>query len=164
MILSLIAAMSQNRVIGVKQDLPWHLPEDLERFKSIIRGHPLIMGRKTFDTIPQISKLSRHIVITRNPQWKPKTEDQPFVETVHSLKAALDLFSNYSGEVFVLGGGEIYAQSVDLANRIYLTVIHKDFDGDTFFPPFDESKYKVTFRKEVTQPLPFSFIDFERKN
>ncbi|GIL16626.1 MAG: dihydrofolate reductase [Oligoflexia bacterium] len=166
MILSAIAAMSRNRVIGKENKLPWHLPEDLKYFKEKTKGKIMIMGRKTFDSIGQRPLPGRlHIVITRNPDYKSKDD---LVKIVSSLEQAIALAKTlighpYPDEVFVVGGAEIYKQALPLLNRLYLTVIEKDYEGDAFFPEFEQFNYKLVSKDSHTGEIPYSFQIFERK-
>jgi dihydrofolate reductase len=130
-IVSLIAAMAENRVIGRDGGLPWRLPKDLQHLKKLTLDHTVIMGRKTFDEIRRPLTNRRNVVITRNPAFHPHG-----VTVVPSLKEALALGAT-EDEVFVLGGGEIFRLALPRADRIYLTVVHASLPGDTFFPPFD---------------------------
>jgi dihydrofolate reductase len=173
-ILSAIAAMAKNRVIGKDNKLPWHLPEDLKFFKEKTKSRVLIMGRKTFDSLlvqmggkPLPGRF--HIVITRNESYR---FEDPLVQIVPNMKIALELAhmltdkykEKFGDEVFVIGGGEIYRESLDILNRIYLTVIEKDFEGDAKFPEFSESEFKLTHKADRTEPLPFSFRTYERES
>ncbi len=159
--ISIIAAMSSNRVIGLKDDLPWHLPPDLKHFKQLTMGHHMIMGRKTFDTIGRPLPGRVTIVVTRRTDFV-----HPGVLVAHSIDDALRLAED-DKEVFIAGGGEIYRLTLDLADRIYLTVIHHEFEGDTFFPPFDESKWEVVeeqeFHPDEQNPLRFTFLTLDRR-
>jgi dihydrofolate reductase len=128
MIISIIAAVSNNNVIGKDNKLPWHLPGDLKRFKELTTGHTIIMGRKTFESIGRPLPSRRNIVVTRNKDYKADG-----VEIIHSIKEALDLVKN-EDEVFIIGGEEIYKLALPMANKIYLTRINKEYDGDAFFP------------------------------
>ena len=167
MILSAIAAMSQNRVIGVDNKLPWHLPEDFKFFKDKTKGKVLIMGRKTFDSLGKPLPGRFHIVVTRNESYK---YEDPNVEVVSDLKSAIELAhmlitkhkEKFGEEVFVIGGGEIYSQSLDVLDRIYLTVIERDFPGDAKFPEFSDKDFKLVAREDRTEPLPFSFRIYEK--
>src|SRR5690606_5122657 len=129
--LSIIVAVSANNAIGKNNQLLWHLPADLKHFKNITSGHTIIMGRKTYESIGKPLPHRRNIVITRQPQLQLAG-----VEIVHSLDEALALCQN-EAEVFVIGGAEIYRQALPLCQRIYLTRVHKHFDGDAFFPELD---------------------------
>src|ERR1700704_5580987 len=135
--LNIIVATDANRGIGIKNTLPWHLPEDLAHFKRTTTGHPIIMGRKTFDSIGRALPNRRNIVITRNPQWQ-----HPGVESVGSIAAAAALVGadspdNASAEAFIIGGAQIYAEALALADRLIVTEIAKSFDCDAFFPALD---------------------------
>lgn len=172
MILSSIAAMSSNRVIGVDNGLPWNIPEDTKFFRDMTKGHVMIMGRKTFDSFGGKPLPGRfHIVITRNEDYK---FEDPNVEVVSNLKSALELAhmlstkynKKFGDEVFVIGGGEIYKQSMDVVDRIYLTVIEKEFSGDAKFPEFSEKEFDLTDKKDRIDPasgIHFSFRTYDRK-
>ena len=156
---SLIAALAKNRAIGVGNGLPWHLPPDLRRFKALTTGHTLIMGRKTFATLRGPLPWRTTIVVTRREDYAP-----PGVLVAHSIDEAL---SQVEGEeVFVAGGEDIFRQTLDRADRLYLTRIDQDFSGDTFFPEFDESAWRLVEREhhEATAeiPLAYSFEIWER--
>jgi dihydrofolate reductase len=157
MMISLIAAMSQNRVIGRDQKLPWHLPEDLKRFRAITKGKPCIMGRKTFESIKYPLPNRPNIIVTRQKGYQVGG-----AIVVDSIEAALEPYRPTGQEVFILGGEEIFKHTLPMADRLYLTVIHKDFEGDTRFPEFDEAQFEVTSREDHEGPLPFSFIDYSR--
>jgi dihydrofolate reductase len=160
MIISMIAAMSENRVIGQGNSLPWHLPADLRYFKEKTLGHAVIMGRKTFESVGRPLPRRRNVVVTRNRDFQFDR-----VETVGSIEEALELLENEE-EVFIVGGGEVYRQSFDLADKLYLTVIYHQFEGDTFFPEFDESRWslieKVDFPADSENPYPFSFLTYRK--
>lgn len=159
-IVSLIVAMAENRVIGRDGGLPWRLPDDLKRFKQLTIDHTVIMGRKTFDEVKQPLANRRNVVITRNRAWRPHG-----VTVVPSLSEALALGAT-EREVFVIGGGEIFRESLPIADRLYLTVVHATVEGDTYFPPFDGSGWVL--ESEVNHPAdekhayPFSFRDYVR--
>ena len=154
---ALIAAMARNRAIGYKGQLPWRLSEDLKRFKAITMGHVLLMGRTTYDSIGRALPGRRTIVVTRRSGWSGAG-----VEVAHSIDAA---FEKAGGDwVFVAGGGEIYAQTIDRADRLYLTRIDRDVQGDAFFPEFDEHAFEIIGRELHTQSdLPFEFVTLQRK-
>lgn len=160
--------MAQNRVIGKDNQLPWNLPEDMKFFRDKTKGKVLIMGRKTFESLGKPLPSRFHIVITRQDSYR---FEDPNVQVVHDLKTALELAhmltkkyqAKFGDEVFVIGGGEIYKQSLDVLDRIYLTVIEKDFPGDAKFPEFSEKDFKLTQKDERKgEPLPFSFRLYER--
>ncbi len=135
MIVSLVAAMAENRVIGTGGGLPWHLPEDLRRFKQLTVDHTVIMGRKTFAEIKHPLANRRNVVISRDPDFHPRG-----ATVVPSLEEALALGATEQ-EVFVIGGGEIFRLALPRADRLYLTVVHADVEGDTLFPGFDQSAW-----------------------
>jgi dihydrofolate reductase len=158
--LSLIAAMAKNRVIGRNNALPWHLPEDLKYFKATTLGKPILMGRKTFDSIGKPLPGRTSVVLTRNPEW---SFDGCLV--VPSLDAALARLADRE-EVLVIGGADLYQQTLPRADRLYLTEINADFEGDAWFPDFDRSQWQQISR----QPHPdngrgfsFDFVVYQRK-
>ncbi len=128
--------MAQNRVIGRNNALPWHLPADLQRFKSLTMGHAVILGRKTFDTIGRPLPGRRWIVLTRDRGWR-----HAGVAVAHDLDQALRGIA-HDAEVFVAGGAQVYAQALARADRIYLTVIHAEIEGDTRFPEIEASEWR----------------------
>ena len=140
--LALIAAVARNGAIGNDNQLLCRISEDLKFFKRTTLGHPIIMGRKTWDSIGRPLPGRRNIVITRNPQWHADG-----AERASSLTSALDLARNES-KVFVIGGGEIYAQALPLADELVLTEIDADFDADTFFPAWDRAQFSA----EASEP------------
>ncbi|MGA9752611.1 MAG: dihydrofolate reductase [Acidobacteriota bacterium] len=158
MILSLIAAMGENRVIGEGGRVPWHLPEDLAFFKRTTWGHPVLLGRKTWETVNVPLPGRRTIVLSRR-----KTFDAPGAEVLPDLTSALALFADSDEELFVCGGGEVYAQALPLASRIYLTVVHAAFPGDAFFPEVPAELFRETSRADRPGPPPFTFLRYERR-
>jgi dihydrofolate reductase len=144
--LAVIAAVARNGAIGKDNALLWRLPEDLKFFKRTTLGHPVIMGRKTFDSIGRPLPGRRNIVITRNAHWQHEG-----VAVAPSLDAALALL-NDADEPYVIGGGEIYAQALPRADVIVLTEVDADFEADTFFPQWDHSAYTETSRETHTSP------------
>lgn len=168
MILTAIAAMAKNRVIGKDNQLPWHLPEDLKFFKEKTKGRVMIMGRKTFESLKKPLPNRFHIVITRNQAYD---FHDPMVQVVHDLKSAIELAhmlttkfkTRFGDEVFVVGGSEIYKQSMDVVDRIYLTVIEQEFAGDAFFPEFPEEEFNLVDKADRREPIPFSFRTYQRK-
>jgi dihydrofolate reductase len=142
-ILSLLVAASENNVIGKDNKLPWHLPNDLKYFKNLTWGMPILMGRKTFESIGKALPGRKSIVITRNRDWKKDD-----VDVVHSIEEAFEKAKEYEvKEIFVIGGAEIFQSSFVQANRIYLTRIHHQFEGDVFFPEVPESEWKLTSQR-----------------
>ena len=157
--LSLVWAMAQNRVIGRNNKLPWQLPEDLRYFKRITMGKPVIMGRKTFESIGRSLPGRTNIVVTRNPQWSAEG-----VKTVDSLDAARKLCEDIAEidgceEAMVIGGAQIYAMALPLADRLYLTEVHADVEGDAVFPEFDRSDWVEVSREdfEASGPNPYNY-------
>ena len=159
--LSIIAAMSANRVIGSNNDLPWRLPADWKRFKSLTMGHHLIMGRKTFESIGQPLPGRTTVVISHQTDYAPAG-----VLVAHSIDQALQLVAG-DNEVFVFGGAQIYQQLLPRADRLYLTFIHEEFEGDTDFPEFEKSDWQLISEEDHAPDdknlYPYSFLVYERK-
>lgn len=160
--ISLIAAMAENRVIGVNNALPWRLPADLRHFRQLTTGHHVIMGRRNYESIGKPLPERTNIVITRNPAYHA-----PGCRVKHSLADALR-DSGDDPEVFVIGGAEIYRQAIEHADRIYLTLVHADIRGDTFFPEFDMREWRETSRTrheaDEKNPHAYSFMTYDRRN
>jgi dihydrofolate reductase len=141
---SIIVAMDRRRAIGRDNGLPWHLPGDLKFFKRTTMGHPLIMGRKTYDSVGKPLPGRTNIVITRRDDYAPDG-----VIITRSLDEALDIAAQHDREeIFVGGGSEIFAQALDRVDRMYVTRIDHEFDGDTFFPEVDWSEWRLISREE----------------
>lgn len=139
MILSLLVAASENNVIGKDNKLPWHLPNDLKYFKNLTWGMPILMGRKTFDSIGKPLPGRKSVVITRNEDWQHEG-----VAVVHSVEEAIKKAEDLGAkEIFVVGGAEIFQSALPAANRVYFTLIHKAIEGDTFFPPLLKSEWRL---------------------
>lgn len=141
--LSIIVAIDRQRGIGVRNQLPWHLPEDLAHFKRLTTGHPIIMGRKTFDSIGRPLPNRRSIVITRDTAWQ-----RDGVEAVHSLDEAVALAGGASGQdtAFIIGGAEVFAAALAVADQLIVTEIDAQFECDTFFPPLDPATWREAQR------------------
>lgn len=155
--LFLIYARAANGTIGKDGKLPWHISADLKRFKALTLGKPMIMGRKTFESFPSPLPGRRHIVLTRDRDWAAEG-----AEVVHSVEEALALAGE--GELAVIGGAEIYALFLPLAERVELTEVHRSYDGDTHMPPLG-SEWEVHARTEVTGEgalPPYSFVTYTR--
>ena len=164
--LALIVAMAENRVIGKNNELPWHLPGDLSYFKRVTLGKPIIMGRKTFESIGRPLPGRPNIVITRQAGWQPEG-----VTVCNSLEQAsayatsllVDLGVN---EVMIIGGGDIYRQALPLVKRLYLTKVHAVVAGDAYFPEFDQRDWKQISEErhssEGSNPYDYSFIVLNR--
>lgn len=157
---SLLVAHARNRVIGRDGGMPWRLPADLKRFKALTMGKPVLMGRKTFESIGKPLPGRENIVITRNRAWRADG-----VRVCHSLDAALEAAG--TAEAMVIGGAGIYREALPLARRIYLTLVYADIDGDTFFPEYDASEWIETAREDrapdADNPHPLTFFTLERK-
>lgn len=156
--LTIIVATDAQRGIGINNTLPWKLPEDLAHFKRTTTGHPIIMGRKTFDSIGRPLPNRRNIVVTRNDKWSHEG-----VETVGSIEAAIALLDGAEG--FVIGGAEIYKQSLQLADQLIITEIAHTFECDAFFPEVDAS-WQETAREEHASEasgLKYAFVTLRRK-
>jgi dihydrofolate reductase len=153
----IIAAVADNGVIGAGNQLPWRLPADLKRFKALTMGHTLVMGRKTFDSIGRPLPGRTTIVITRDRGWSKEG-----VITAHSLDDAL---SRAQGEVFIAGGGEIYAQAMTQADRLYITHVKERFDGDAHFPAIDPTRWRAVESEPHDEgPLRFEFVTYQKIN
>jgi len=136
--LTIIAAASTNNVIGHDNKLIWNIPKDLKRFKELTQGHSIIMGRKTFESLPGPLPNRRNIVVTRNKEYSPKG-----IEVFSSIKDAIDVCRE-DLQPFIIGGGEIYSQTINLVDKIELTRVYKDYQGDAFFPDIPMDKFKLT--------------------
>ncbi|QFY90349.1 dihydrofolate reductase [Magnetovirga frankeli] len=157
--LSLIAAMADNRVIGRDNRLPWHLPADLAHFKRLTLGKPLLMGRKTWESLPGLLPGRPHLVISRNPAYQA-----PGARCFTDLNQALAAIQ--AEEIMVVGGAEIYAQTLPLAQRLYLTLVHMQAEGDCRFPAFDADNWRLIERQDhaadVKNPYAYSFLHYSR--
>ncbi|MGL6549449.1 type 3 dihydrofolate reductase [Aeromonas hydrophila] len=147
MMISMIAAMAHDRVIGLDNQMPWHLPADLAHFKRVTLGKPVLMGRKTFESIGRPLPGRRNLVISRNPDYRADG-----VEVIDSVEAALALLTGSDvAELMVIGGGHLYGQLLPRADRLYLTRIDLAVEGDTRFPAFDEGDW-LCIEREPHQP------------
>jgi dihydrofolate reductase len=133
--LNIIVAVAQNNVIGMNGKMPWHLPAELQYFKRITMGHPIIMGRKTFDSIGRVLPGRRNIVVTRNQDWR-----HDGVDVVHSIADAMALVGH--ADAFVIGGATLYEEALNHADQIYLTAIDAEVAGDTFFPAINRDVWQ----------------------
>lgn len=165
MTLSLIAAVSDNGVIGIRNGLPWHLPDDLAHFRALTLGKSIIMGRKTFESIGRALPERRNIVITRGDGTA--LEGRGAI-VVHSLDDALsDARGTGAEEALVIGGADIYAQTMRSAERLYMTHVHVQCDGDAYFPPIPALEWRETERADhaadAEHAHSFSFVTYERR-
>jgi dihydrofolate reductase len=162
MIVSQVVAISENNAIGKDNKLIWHLPADLKHYKNKTMGHHMIMGRKTWESIGRLLPGRQTVIITRDKDYKVEG-----AYVVHSLQEALEVAKkNNDTEACIVGGAEIFRQAMDLTDKIYLTVVHETFEADTFYPPLDPAKWKLT-QKEDHQPdeknkYSYSFCEYER--
>lgn len=159
MIISAIVAMSENRVIGKNNQLPWHLPADLAHFKKITWGKPIVMGRKTFQSIGRALPGRKNIVVTQGLNFQA-----PDCEVVHSLDEALGI--SQVDEIIIIGGAKIYEASLRYLTRLYLTIVHTELSGDVFFPNLDEKEWTEISRekhlKDSKNSYDYSFILLEK--
>jgi dihydrofolate reductase len=156
--ITLVVAMDAQRGIGVDNTLPWRLPEDLAHFKRVTMGQPIIMGRKTFESIGRPLPGRRNIVVTRNPDWR-----HDGVEVALSLDAAVAIVGEAPASI--IGGARIFEQSLDIAGRMIVTHIERAYHCDTFFPEIDPAKWAATAREpqhSAEQDLDFSFVTYEK--
>lgn len=157
--ISLIVAVAENGVIGKDNRLPWRLPADLQHFKKLTIGKPIVMGRLTWESLPGLLPQRKHIVVTQNAAYQAEG-----AVVVHSLQAALSE-AGCVDEVMIVGGGQLYAEALPLASRVYLTRIHQAFDGDAHFPePGDDWRVKAQQDHQADQnnPYDYSFLILER--
>ena len=159
--LAIIVAMARNRTIGINNTLPWRIPADLKRFKSLTMGHHLIMGRKTFDSIGKPLPGRTTVVITRNDALKIEG-----CIMAYSLEEAIKACAG-DDEIFIVGGAELYALAMPLVETIYLTEINRDVAGDTYFPEFDKTQWQELSREQCNQESPqaleYHFVTYGRK-
>ena len=161
--ISIIVAITENNIIGRDNGMPWHLPADLKYFRERTSGHHIVMGRKTFESIgggrPLPNRIS--IIITKQKDYKAEG-----CLIAHSLEEAIEIAKN-EDELFIIGGKQIYDQSLALANKMYITRIHTSIDGDTSFPQYDENQWEMTSYTErdadEKNVYPLSFLVFEKK-
>ncbi|ALC90190.1 dihydrofolate reductase [Bacillus sp. FJAT-18017] len=161
--ISFMWAMDENRVIGRDNKLPWHLPEDLKFFKRTTMGHPIAMGRKTFESIGKPLPGRENIIITRNRDYTFEG-----CTVVHSVKEFLDYCRTKEEEVFVIGGAEIFKELFPYADKLYLTMIHAQFEGDTYFPIFRPNEWELDSRekglRDEKNPYDYEFLIYKRKS
>ena len=154
--LILIAAMSDNRVIGHRGSIPWHLPGEQQRFKAVTMGWPMIMGRKTYDSIGRPLPGRENIVVTRNPDF-----NAPGIVVVHDLEQALE-HCRQCDKAFIIGGAQLYEQGLERADTIILTVIPQQVEGDTFFPAFSAQEFVEVSAEKVAGPRPYTIKTYQR--
>ncbi len=157
MVLTLIAMMGTNRAIGREGRVPWHLPEDMSRFKSVTWGHPVLMGRRTWETLDGPLPGRENVVITRQPAYAAQG-----ARVAGDLEEALAPYWGTTAEVFVVGGGEVYREALPLADRLLLTVVREDPPGDAFFPEIPDGLFRETAREERPGPPRHAFVTYVR--
>lgn len=163
LILSHIAAASENGVIGVSGNLPWDIPEDMKFFRETTKNRILIMGRKTFENIEHPLPNRLNIVISRQKEYTVPEEVILKTSLYEAIDEAKKHTQRYGNEIFIIGGGQIYKQSINMVDKIYLTVIHKKFEGDAFYPLEDLGSFKEVARDRRDSPIPFTFFVYEKK-
>ncbi len=171
MILSHIVAAAKNDVIGTQNRLPWDIPEDMKFFREKTKGKAIIMGRKTFESVGHPLPNRLNVVVTRQKDYAPPVPagGASSGETVicPDLKSAIDFcqgqISKYGEEIFIIGGGEIFRESLPLVDNVYLTRIHKDVEGDVTYPSLSPLEFALVESRDRTEPVPFTFQTFTRK-
>lgn len=158
-----IVAAAKNGVIGTADnDLPWSIPEDMKFFRDTTKGHAMIMGRKTWESVGHPLPNRLNVIVTRQEGYQAEGG-----VVVNSLEEALKVCekeqSNWGETIFIIGGGEIFKQSVDLVDTIFLTRIHEDFEGTSHYPDVDLNKFEQTQRSDREDPVPFSFLTYKRR-
>ncbi len=158
--ISIIAAVADNRVIGRANRLPWRLPADLRHFKALTMGKPMVMGRRTWESLPGLLPGRPHIVVTRNPGYRAEGG-----QVVHSLREALQVAGEVP-EVMIVGGAELYREALTLADRLYLTRVHATPQGDTLFPDYPAAEWREVAREvrpaDDGNPLSCTFLTLDR--
>lgn len=161
--LSIIVAIAENNVIGKDNQLIWHLPEDLKRFKRLTTGHTIIMGRKTFESLGRVLPNRKHVVLCNDMKLDIDNENVEVLPDISMLKKYMD----DEEEHFVLGGATIYRLLMPYASKMYVTLIHQEFEGDVYFPEIKEEEWKVVSRekglRDENNPFDYEYINFERK-
>lgn len=159
--ITLVVAMGLNREIGIDNQLPWHLPKDLKHFKEITSGHPIIMGRKTYESIGKPLPNRTNIVISRKKDWFEEG-----ILIVGSIKEAIKFGQKIDEDIFILGGGNIFEQTMDIADKLEVTEIKTNIEADTFFPKIDPKiwtkTYEVCHEKDEKNNFDFCFQTFQR--
>lgn len=161
LMINIVVAKASNNVIGAKNNLIWHLPNDLKHFKNLTTGHPIIMGRKTFESLGRPLPNRTNIVVTRDLNWNADG-----IVKVNSLANALEEARKINDEIDIIGGGNIYKQAMEFTDVLYVTEVHYEFDGDTYFPEIDldewEEVKREDFKKDEKHPYAYSFVTYNR--
>ena len=159
--ISIIVAIAENGVIGNNNQLIWHIPGDLKRFKALTMGHHIVMGRKTWESIGRPLPGRKSIVVSRNGNYSVEG-----AVVVNSLNDAISMASG-DDEIFIIGGGELYRQALPIANRLYLTKVHRSFEGDVSFPEINMAEWKEMHSEKgkptETDGLEYTYVNLERK-
>ncbi len=156
--ISAIAAISENRVLGNKGKIPWHIPEDMKRFRRVTRGHPVIMGRKTYESIGKPLSDRLNIIVTRQEEYHPAG-----VEIMPDVNKAIDYAQMHEDEeVFIIGGGQVYAAALPRTERLYLTVVKAEFAGDTYFPEYTEFSKEIGRTYSSDDKYEYVFLTLEK--
>lgn len=160
MINAIAAIGKENRVIGNEGQIPWHISEDFKHFKETTLGHPIIMGRKTFETFKSLLPGRTHIVMTRDLNYEAPEE----VLIVDSIESAIKIGKSIKGgdEIFIIGGGEIYKLAMPFVDRLYLTLVEGNFEGDAFFPDYSEFKKEISSRDSEEGSFKYKFVVLEK--
>ena len=161
--INIVVAKASNNVIGAKNDLIWHLPNDLKHFKNITSGHPIIMGWKTFESLGRPLPNRTNIVVTRDQNWSAEN-----IEFETSLSKAIEAAQKIDQDIYIIGGGNIYKQAMEFADVLYITEVHHEFDGDTYYPEIDSDEWEEVeredFKKDEKHPYAYSFVTYKRIN
>ncbi|MGV0925519.1 dihydrofolate reductase [Empedobacter tilapiae] len=159
--INIVVAKASNNVIGAKNDLIWHLPNDLKHFKSLTSGHPIIMGRKTFESLGRPLPNRTNIVVTRDQNWNAEG-----IEIASSLSKAIVAAKKIDDDIYIIGGGNIYKQAMEFTDVLYITEVHHEFDGDTYFPEIDSDEWEEVeredFKKNEKHPYAYSFVTYKK--
>ncbi len=160
--ITIIAAIAKQNALGKDNQLIWHLPADLKRFKSITSGHPIIMGRKTFESLGRPLPNRTNIVITRNKDYSPKG-----AIVVHSLNEAIEKAQEIDEHIFIIGGATIYKKAIEIADVLDITKVHHSFEADVFFPEIDLKVWRevnhTSFKADEKNKYDYSFVRYERR-
>lgn len=158
--ITIIVAMTPQRLIGKNNKIPWHLPADLQRFKKITMGHPIVMGRKTFESLPGVLPGRQHIVLTRNKEFVAEG-----CKVVSNWKQVSEA-TNEAAKIFVIGGADIYGYALPVAKYLFITIVHTQLKGDIYFPKWDKSQWKEVKRefreKDDKNIFDIEFIQYQR--
>lgn len=159
---SIIVAKSINNIIGINNSLPWNLPSDLKRFKEITMGKKILMGRKTFESLPFVLPGRTHLVLTTNKDFSYENEN---VIIYNDLESLIKKFKDSEEEIFVIGGGRIFSQFINVSSKLYITEVLKEINGDTHFPKIDPSKWIKTYESEIYEEnnIKFKFVNYLSK-